>query len=136
VNNHVPGNCRLDALQAAAIRAQLPDLNHRIRVRRKIAERYDGIVGQFAIPRMPKSNTSVYSLCHPQRDKLKHDLLNVGIQTAIYYPTALSNHPLVKEKSHCPNAERFCQTALSLPCHGGLSESAVKQVLAALNLYF
>lgn len=136
VNNHIPGNARLDALQAAAIHAQLPDLTHRIRKRREIAERYDTLVGRHAVPRMSQSNISVYTLRHPQREKVKKHLLKYGVQTAIYYPVPLSEHPLVTENSSCPNANRFCQTVLALPCHSGLSESEVEQVLMALDFIF
>ena len=130
------GNSRLDALAAAALLAQLPDLGTRIQLRQAIAARYDAVVGELAIPRDPGSPVSIYCIRHPERDALRERLQEQGVQTAIYYPRALTEQPALAgcPRQPTPNAERFCAEALALPCYEGMPMADVEATCAALRV--
>ncbi|MEL6346116.1 MAG: DegT/DnrJ/EryC1/StrS family aminotransferase [Myxococcota bacterium] len=132
---HMGGNCRLDAIQAAAILAQLDDLPIRIRRRQAIARRYDAIAGEMALPRDPGSPVSVYVLRHPDRDRARAQLSDAGVQTAVYYPRPLSAQPALADcpRGPTPNAQAFCAQALALPCHEALTDDQVDAVMDALR---
>ncbi len=129
------GNSRLDALDAAALLAQLPDLPARIAERRAIAARYDAIVGDRAVPRDAGGPVSIYCIRHPDREALQARLLTAGVQTSIYYPRSLSDQPALSDcpRLPTPNAERFCAEAVALPCHEGMPEADIAAVCAALE---
>lgn len=133
VQGHVAGNSRLDAIQAAVILAQLPDLKRRIHERRQIATLYNSVLGKYALKRAVSSNVSVYSFRHPRRDQIRSELISLGIQTAIYYPTPISKNPILDKQFDCPNAEMFCAEVLSLPCHVGLSKNQVEHICRSLQ---
>jgi UDP-2-acetamido-2-deoxy-ribo-hexuluronate aminotransferase len=133
VKGHVSGNSRLDAIQAAVILAQLPDINRRIHVRKQIATRYNSVLGKYAFKRDLSSNVSVYSFRHPRRDQIRKKLRSLGIHTAIYYPTPISKNPVLNQQFECPNAEMFCSEVLSLPCHVGLSENEIEYICSSLH---
>ena len=130
---HMPGNDRLDEVQAAAILAQLPDLRRRIDRRQQISKAYDEVLGDWKPLRSLDGNASVYAFCHPERDQLKSILNSRGVGTAIYYDTPLSRHALNQHQKSCINAELFCRQTLALPCHSGLKDSDLDYVLCQLE---
>jgi len=135
VDGVVGGNSRLDAVQAAALVAQLPDLPARIRARRQIAAQYDTVVGAMASPRDAGSPVSIYALRHPTRDAFRERMAARGVQTAVYYPRPLGAQPALAGCPHhlTPNAERFCAEAVALPCYEGMPSEHVEVVLDALK---
>lgn len=132
---HMGGNCRLDAVQAAALVAQLDDLPVRVGRRQAIAARYDAIVGALAPPRDAGSPVSVYCLRHPDRDRLRTRLAARGVSTTVYYPRPLGAQPALVDcpRQPTPNADAFCATALALPCHEALTDAQVDHVVDALR---
>ena len=72
-------------------------------------------------------------MLHPERDRLRQDLDAAGIDTAIYYPRPVDAQPVMGGLSNCPNAQRFCDTALAIPAHGELHPDEHERVLAALR---
>ena len=129
------GNSRLDALAAAALLAQLPDLPVRIAERQAIAARYDAVVSDRAVPRDSGSPVSIYCIRHPDRDAFRERLLAAGVSSAVYYPRPLSVQPALAD---CPrhstvNAERFCAEAVALPCYEGMPEEDIAAVCQALG---
>ena len=131
---HMGGNSRLDAVQAAVLLAQVDDLPRRIAARRAIAARYDAVLGALALPRDPGSPVSIYTLRHPERDRLAARLQDRGVQTALYYPRDLTQQPALEgcPRGPTPNAARFCAEALALPCYEGLPDAHVDHVIACL----
>ncbi len=129
------GNSRLDALAAAALLAQLPDLPVRIAERRAIAARYDAVVSDRAVPRDSGSPMSIYCIRHPDRDAFRERLLAAGVSSAVYYPRPLSVQPALADCPRHPtvNAERFCAEAVALPCYEGMPEEDIAAVCQALG---
>lgn len=132
---HMGGNSRLDAVQAAAILAQVDDLPRRIAARRAIAARYDAVLDELALRRDPGSPVSIYTLRHPQREALAQRLRQRGVQTALYYPCDLSQQPALQgcPRGATPHAARFCAEALALPCHEGMPDAHIDHVVASLK---
>lgn len=135
VSGHIGRNSRLDAVQAAALRAQLPALPARLERRRAIAERLAQVLGGRALPRDPGSPVSVFVLRHPRRDELAQALRERGVHSAVYYPAPMGAQAAARPGCRvepAPQAERFCREALAIPCHEGLQDEEVEYLCATL----
>ena len=55
------------------------------------------------------------------------------IDTAVYYPRPVDAQPMMGGLSRCPNAQRFCDTALAIPVHAELHPDEHERVLTALQ---
>lgn len=131
LHTHLGMNSRLDAVQAAVMLAHLGDLDRRVQARRRHADAYD-LLG-LGLPRDSRDGVHQYIVLHPERDRLRQDLDAAGIDTAIYYPRPVDAQPVMGGLSNCPNAQRFCDTALAIPAHGELHPDEHERVLAALR---
>jgi dTDP-4-amino-4,6-dideoxygalactose transaminase len=118
-------NSRLDGLQAAILSVKLPHLPRWTKARQAAAAVYDAGLNQIEnvlVPQVASGRTHVYHLYtiqHPQRDKLAAHLGANGVQTAINYPVALPYLEAYKRFGHrpeeFPNAHRHQGRILSLP---------------------
>lgn len=132
----LPGgrNSRLDALQAAILRARLPYVETRTARRRALLERY--AVAErpgLAFPDLP-SETIVHHavVLAAARDDLAAHLDAAGIETAVHYPTLVSEMAgIAAESGPTPNADRQRRMKLSLPVDG-LTDDEASRVVAAL----
>lgn len=90
-NETIGYNSRLDELQAAILRVKLPFLDQDNLQRQKIAQRYtERLAGcELGLPEV-KSYVDhawhLYTLRHPERDKLASKIAEQGIGTMIHYP--------------------------------------------------
>lgn len=122
-------NSRLDALQAAILRAKLPHLDSWAEARRKHADRYrllfetlhlDSVAAYPPVP--PPSFHHAYNqftIRSPFRDELKAFLRQSGVPTEIYYPLCLHLQRVFAHLGYAPGqlpvAEKASQEVLSLP---------------------
>ncbi|MCA9674814.1 MAG: DegT/DnrJ/EryC1/StrS family aminotransferase [Kofleriaceae bacterium] len=141
------GNFRLDALQAAILRARLPGLAAATAARRRHAARYRAGFASVRIPdelRLPPDDPRhVYHqfvIRTPRRDALRAALAAAGIGTEIYYPSPLHLQPALAALGYRPGAfpvaERACAEVLALPIHPALADTAPDQVVAAIAAFF
>ena len=69
---------------------------------------------------------------------LRERLSRSGIETQIYYSRPLSQQPALKGRCRIPEPTRqahgFCQEALALPCHEGMTDDQLQVVLDALEV--
>jgi len=132
---HVGMNSRLDAMQAAVLGVHMTDLDRRVARRRTVRAAYDAALpgNLSAVARAPGDPIHHYILRSPVRDRLAAWLGEHGVSTAVYYPRPLSAQPALQPQAPCPNAQRWCDEALSLPCHGELSDDQVERVCSALQ---
>ncbi len=143
--NHLGGNFRLDALQAAFLQVLLPELEGWVAKRRANAEAYDaawqGIGADRLLlpPLTPGHAWNQYVVRTPRRDALKAALEAAGIGVAVYYPTALhqlgalaSAHP----PAHLPQTEKACGEVLAVPVYPGLREAEREEVIATVRAFF
>jgi len=148
-HKRVGGNFRLDALQAAVLRVKLPHLATWTELRRRNAERYDGLFRKagldraLRLPTEPAGYTHIfnqYIVCVPQRDLVRERLAAAGIGTEVYYPVPFHRQECFASLGYAPNAfpraEEAAATSVALPIYGELTleqqETVVDAVAAAL----
>jgi dTDP-4-amino-4,6-dideoxygalactose transaminase len=130
-------NARLNAIQAAAIWAQMDTMLEELSRRKEIALALDTVAGGFAVPRDETGPVSIYALQTPTRDSLADTLRLAGIATQVYYALPVHAHPAIA--AHCrtpeptPNANRFCAQTLALPCHGGITDPQLQYIMETLR---
>ena len=153
-------NSRLDALQAAILRAKVGHLAAWNSARRERAGTYDRLfeaagaasgVGSFdlAIPlRTPVREAAPQSHVYHQyairvpaerRDGLAAHLSSTSIDCGVYYPLSLHLQEcfaaLGYVEGDCPNAERASKETLSLPIYPELAEGQIERVVETVVQY-
>ena len=139
-------NSRLDALQAAVLRAKLPHLESWNGARRRNAAYYDAAFADLAdvvTPYIDPANTSIYNqytIRVPKRDALQAHLKDRGIGCSVYYPLPLHLQPcfayLGYQQGQCPESERAALEVLSLPVFPELSTAQLDEVIDAVRAFF
>ena len=125
-------NSRLDDLQAALLRVGLRRLEADNRRRAEIAGAYDQALRRTS----PEGVHHLYVFRSEQRDQLRSQLADAGIETAVHYPWAISEQPAF-EAARSGETLAVSLTAvrevLSLPCYAHLTEAEQDIVVAALT---
>lgn len=139
-------NSRLDALQAAVLRAKLPYLEGWSAARRANAARYDAAfadIPEVVTPYIDPANTSIYNqytIRVPQRDALQAHLKARGIGSAVYYPLPLHLQPcfayLGYQEGQFPESEQAAKEVVSLPVYPELTDAQRDEVIAAVRQFF
>ena len=129
-------------LQAAMLSVKLPRLPAWNEARRRMARRYDHLLGRLEGVRAVCNAAGDGHVFHqyvvrcPARDELRRRLAALGIETAVFYPHALFELPGLAERMRrrgpCPNALAASREVLSLPVHPWLTAPERKRCLAAL----
>ena len=149
VHKIVGGNFRLDAMQAAILRAKLPHVSQWFEARREAASRYrhlfaDADVEVFGVelPVEPQDRWHTYHqyvVRAPRRDELHAHLESHGIETAIYYPVPLHRQEcfasLGYSEGTLPQSEAAARTALALPMYPELTEEQQAHVVKTIAEY-
>ena len=136
-------NSRLDEIQAAILNIKLKYVDQFNLMRVKIADLYDEALSDLkniTIPKRPKNSHHVfhqYTICSPDRDKIKTGLEMKNIGSAIYYPISLEKQKAYKdiysEKNRFPKSNKLTKLCLSLPMFPHLSENDVLIVCNAIK---
>jgi dTDP-4-amino-4,6-dideoxygalactose transaminase len=143
LNVHIsPGfTSRLDEIQAAVSSVKLKYLDQWNAQRKKIAEEYNellsklpGIQTPYCIPQAGHVYY-LYVIRTSDRDKLRDELSNQGIQALVHYPTPIHLQPAYKAKRNpvlrC--AERASKEILSLPMFAELTDQEVRSVCETIR---
>lgn len=135
-------NARLPELAAAALRIKLRHLERWTAERRRVAARYagalegaEGILRPYTAPwAEPAWHLYAVELAH--RDVVRERLTDLGIETAVHYPTPIHLQPAYAHLGHrigaFPNAESSANRVLSLPMYPELSDAQADRVAEAL----
>jgi dTDP-4-amino-4,6-dideoxygalactose transaminase len=136
-------NSRLDALQAAILRAKLPSLDACNAARRAAARRYDALLAgaPLELPfRDPRSEHTFHQytvrLREEQRDLVQARLLEQGVESVVYYRTPLHHQPVYRKAGAAPvlpRAEAASRSVLSLPIWPEISSGDQESVSVALR---
>jgi dTDP-4-amino-4,6-dideoxygalactose transaminase len=139
-------NSRLDALQAAVLRAKLPHLSAWSDGRRKNAAYYDAAladVPEVVTPYVEPQNESIYNqytIRSDRRDQLQAFLKERGIGCSVYYPLPLHLQPcfayLGYREGSCPESERAAREVISLPVYPELTRSQLDEVIGAVRAFY
>ncbi len=140
-------NARLDAIQAAVLRAKLRHFEEEIALRQEASDRYMDLLsplerkGMIGLPHIKKGCRSVFAqftirIMEKDRDQVAKALSGLGIPTAIHYPRPL---PLLEplkgygfRRGEFPVAEEAARQVLSLPMHAFIEEREQEEVARAL----
>ncbi len=140
-------NSRLDALQAAVLKAKLPHLDAFGESRQKAAARYDEGLAEVAAVQTPvraSYSTHVfhqYTLRVKQgRDALQKHLAKAGISSAIYYPVPLHLQEAYRvygySEGDFPMAEQLSREVLSLPMHTEMTPEMQAYIIDHIKSFF
>jgi dTDP-4-amino-4,6-dideoxygalactose transaminase len=141
----VGGNFRLDELQAALLRVELPLLPRWTERRRAIAARYRDGLADLPLDLPPPDpgcvwNQFVVRVPGGARNALRRHLASRDIASAVYYPAPLHLQPclghLGLRPGDFPQAERAAAEVLALPIYPELSGTNVDRVASALREFF
>lgn len=150
-NKAIGGNFRMDALQAAILRAKLPHLEAWTSARREHAAHYNelfqqaGLTGEgkpVTLPRETGWGRHIYHLYQirvQKRDELMAFLKSRGIASEIYYPVPLHRQECFEGlgfNTDCPNAERASRETLALPIYPELTAEQIERVVACIREFY
>ncbi|URM33477.1 UDP-4-amino-4,6-dideoxy-N-acetyl-beta-L-altrosamine transaminase [Cytobacillus firmus] len=141
-------NYRMTDLQAALGVAQLKKLDHFIANRRQIVDRYNQAFASLPGVRTPFQHVQTQSSWHLYMLSLNLEQLNVGRREIFealraenigvhvhYIPVYL--HPYYQklgyEKGLCPAAEKWYESALTLPLYPKMSDEDIKSVIKGVE---
>ncbi len=134
-------NARMDTIQAAILLEKLKTYDAEIERRNNVAELYKKHLHENVItPNVPDDQGSVwaqYSIQVDNREKLKSDLADQGIPTAVFYPIPIhlssAYAHLGYSQGDFPVSESVSKKIISLPMHPYLDESTIMTICDAVN---
>jgi dTDP-4-amino-4,6-dideoxygalactose transaminase len=134
-------NSRLDELQAAILRVQLPHLDDWSDGRRRGAAHYaEAGLGELVTLPRPTIGASpawhLYVVRHPEADRLATALADAGIGCRAYYRTPVHEQPAMRawgEGLTLPGTEEAARTHLAIPISPVLSREQAEQVVSAVR---
>jgi dTDP-3-amino-3,4,6-trideoxy-alpha-D-glucose transaminase len=134
-------NSRLDEMQAAVLRVQLPELDRWASHRRDVGEWYaqSGLGELAALPR-PAHGTRpawhLYVIRHDRPDELKAALAARDIEASGYYRTPIHRQPAMAEWGNgveLPFTDELARTHLALPISAAMTRAQVDEVVDAVR---
>jgi dTDP-4-amino-4,6-dideoxygalactose transaminase len=141
----IGGNFRMDALQAAALRVKLRNIENVTKQRRENAERYRRMFAEAKLLDWAQLPTDVdrhayhqfvLRLPKDQRNAAIAHMRQQGIGCAVYYPIPFHRQPCFRylgaDPADFPVAEEAAATAFALPIFQGLSEGEQADVTGTL----
>jgi dTDP-4-amino-4,6-dideoxygalactose transaminase len=138
-------NSRLDALQAAVLELRLARLASVVERRRRHVALYRQLIQEGPI-RLPEERPheeiawTFFNVQAERRDPLRAYLAEHGVETLLYYGTALHLHPaaatLGYRRGDFPIAEAQCDRVLALPHHQHLTEDQIAFVAETVNAFY
>jgi dTDP-4-amino-4,6-dideoxygalactose transaminase len=133
-------NSRLDELQAAILRVQLPHLDAMAVGRVRAASHYEqaGLGANVRLPQPVAGATPawhLYVVGHPQVARLEAALAAAEIGHKAYYRTPVHRQPPMRQWAHAaelPGTEQAARTHLAIPMSPVLTREQADEVLAAI----
>ncbi|MFQ5796850.1 MAG: DegT/DnrJ/EryC1/StrS family aminotransferase [Candidatus Bipolaricaulia bacterium] len=134
-HSRVGYNSRLDALQAAVLEVKLAHLDEWSAARYWIAQHYNAhleAIDGIQVPSVKPDRNHIFHqytirVADGRRDRLQTFLKERGVESRVYYPTALHLQPcfanLGYRQGELPEAERAVTEVLSLPIYPELLET-------------
>ena len=137
-------NSRLDTVQAAILNVKMDAFEqYELKTVNKAAEWYtQRLYKVVVVPVIPQhfgSSWAQYTIRldnRKMRDELQIELKQRGIPSMIYYPKLMHQQSAFADlpyHNQSPNAEKLCETVLSLPIHPYLSEDAADQICTEIS---
>jgi len=132
---------RLDTLQAAILLVKFEVFADEVERRQWLANRYhdalDGLATRPLVQEGCRSVWAQYTVQVDDRERVRADLLEGGVPTAVFYPQPLHEAPAYQSNSVVPGGvavtERISGRVVSLPFHPYLGEVEQDWVISALR---
>jgi dTDP-3-amino-3,4,6-trideoxy-alpha-D-glucose transaminase len=127
-------NERMDGIQAAFLREKLPRLDAGNERRRELAATYRRLLPESARCLPDRGGASVFHLFPirvEDRDGLRAELADAGVQTGIHYSPAVHEQPALRHlhgDETLPVASSWAREELSLPLYPGLEAAGLERV--------
>jgi dTDP-4-amino-4,6-dideoxygalactose transaminase len=137
-------NSRMDEINAAVLRAKLPNLDAWNERRRAIARRYDEALAGSSIRRASSAGWAapcyyLYVVTTPERDALRQSLIDSGIAPDVHWPEPPHLQPAYEYlgygRGSLPVTERLCDEVLTIPMFPELTDAEVDRVCTALQAF-
>lgn len=134
-------NYRMDGVQGAVLGVKMDHIENWTEARRKIAARYDALLSETDIVRpSPPADCRhvyhVYSICVSDRDRVRTELNDMGIQSGIHYPVPVHLQKAYEEFGHgkgsLPVTEKLADAFLSLPMYPEMPSESADEVIEGL----
>jgi dTDP-4-amino-4,6-dideoxygalactose transaminase len=134
-------NSRLDELQAAILRVQLPHLDGWAQGRRRAAEHYEaaGLGDLVALPKATRDCSPawhLYVIGHPEVARLESALAAAEIGHKAYYRTPVHRQEAMRrwdESVELAATEQAARTHLAIPMSPSLTRQQADEVVAAIR---
>jgi dTDP-4-amino-4,6-dideoxygalactose transaminase len=135
-------NERLDALQAAILRAKLPTLEERITQRREVAHKYNEFLAGLDLVTPYEADDvkhvyRAYTILVDNREQVREYLASKDIASRIYYVPPLHVQPAYEHLGFSPGdfpvAEETAARMLSLPIFPEITDEQIAEVVSALE---
>ena len=134
-------NSRLDELQAAILRVQLPHLDDWADGRRRAASHYEqaGLGELVGLPRAVAGSSPawhLYVVSHPQVERLEAALASAGVGFKAYYRTPVHRQPPMQRWAggvELPGTELAARAHLAIPMSAVLTRKQAELVVAAAH---
>jgi len=136
---------RLDELQAAFLRVKLQRLGAWTAARRRMADRYRGLLAGLPLV-LPVERPPAVHVYHQftirvaDRDSVTRRLAALGIGTTVHYPVPIPAQPMFRAAGDLervnaafPESARAAREVLSLPCYPELTDAEMDEVVTALG---
>ncbi|MFQ2132939.1 DegT/DnrJ/EryC1/StrS family aminotransferase [Aeromonas hydrophila] len=134
-------NSRLDTLQAAILLPKLAIFSEELKLRDKIATRYQRLLNDVGVNTTPFieshniSSWAQYSIRVKNRELVQQRLQQAGIPTAVHYPIPLNKQPAVEDINvNLVVGDLIAEEIISLPMHPYLKDSDMDKVIEAIAL--
>jgi len=134
---------RLDAVQAAALRAKLPHLARWNAARARCARLYAEALADAPGVRVPRAAPGEEPAWHQltlrvsEPERVRAALEDAGIEWRHYYPAPVYRQPALGAEAlpegTCPEAERAAREVVSIPVRPSLEEAQVLEVAAVIR---
>jgi dTDP-3-amino-3,4,6-trideoxy-alpha-D-glucose transaminase len=139
---HVGYNSRLDELQAAILRVQLPHLDTWAEGRRRAGRHYEetGLDELVGLPRPVQRAAPawhLYVVAHPEVQRLESALAAAGIGHRAYYRTPVHRQAAMRQWEagvELPATEHAARTHLAIPMSPVLSREQAEEVVEAARV--
>jgi dTDP-4-amino-4,6-dideoxygalactose transaminase len=137
-------NYRMDGIQGAVLGVKFRYLDGWTEKRRTRAALYRALLEGSGIQATTEAVDRrhvyhIFSVFHPERDRLQAHLAHSGIQSGLHYPFPVHLQKAYADLGHQPGdfpvSERLAKTQLSLPMYPELSDNDVARVVEALKSF-
>jgi dTDP-4-amino-4,6-dideoxygalactose transaminase len=143
VHSEIGSADRMDSIQALVLGEKLTRLPREVEARRRVAGWYREELADLDLD-LPSDRGDRRHAFHqfvvrvPERDRIVARMAELGVGTAVHYPTPVHLQPGAAGRCEVPfrpvRAERWAAEILSLPMYPSLTENEVARVTGALRI--